>query len=201
MRRAAPLLLVVSLLALSCRTTAPAGAEFLPLTNTSGGDAALAELQQRREEFRGARGLARIRATTAQGTQSFRAQIHLAGDTRVELTAYSPLGTVAASLSADGDRVMYRESGKQPWSGSARDLAGTFGIFGAALTPAELAMLIIGLPPRSDLTYEAAPTGLARANAGDLSVVFDPAVYPPQKVVVTRGGDRVEIEFLELGAP
>jgi hypothetical protein len=160
----------------------------------------MVELQQRRAEFRGARGLARIRTTTREGTQSFRAQIHVPNDSRVELTAYTPVGTVAATLVADRDRVTFRETGKQAWSGNARELAGAFGIFGAALTPAELALLILGLPPREGLEYVAAPGGLASANVGDLAVTFDPAVYPPQHVVVQRGAERVEIEFLELGA-
>ncbi len=119
----------------------------------------------------------------------------------MELTAYTPIGTVAATLNAEGDHVVFRETGRDPQELSARRLTGPFGVFGSALTPAQLAMLIIGLPPEGATAVSASPAGLAHVAAGDLEVAFEPAVYPPTHVTVTRGSDRVEIDLLELGAP
>ena len=186
--------------AAACRTGRPPGAAFPPV-GAATGEAAIAELQQRRAAFRGARALLRVRATSGGETQSFRAQLFVPDERHVELTAYTPVGTVAATLNADGDHVVFRESGKAPQELSARNLTGSFGVFGSTLTPAQLAMLIIGLPADGLTSLSASMTGLAHASAGDLDVTFDPAVYPPTRVTVTRGSDRVEIELLELGAP
>jgi hypothetical protein len=193
---------VVAILAIaaaaSCRSTRPTGAPFAPLTSATS-DAAIAELAQRRAEFRGARALLRVRATSGGETQSFRAALVVSDAQHVELTAYTPVGTVAASLKADGDRVTFREAGKEPRELSARQLAGSFGVFGSTLAPAQLALLIVGLPPEGTAIASASPAGLERVTIDDLEVVFDPPVYPPKHVTVTRGSDRAEIELLELG--
>ncbi len=193
------LVLAASVLMFACRSALPPGIAFTPLQATTS-EAAIVELQQRVAAFRGARALLRVRATSAGKTQSFRAQLFVPDGRRVELTAYTPVGTVAASMMADGDRVVFREAGKEPQELSARKLTGSFGVFGSSLTPAQLAMLIIGLPAQGVSSLAASAAGLEHASAGDLDVVFDPAVYPPQHVTVTRGDDRVEIELLELGA-
>jgi hypothetical protein len=184
--------------AVSCRSSRPAGAPFAPLTSTTS-EAASAELAQRRSDFRGARALLRVRATNGGETQSFRAALIVPDAQHVEMTAYTPVGTVAASLKADGDRVTFREAGKEPRELSARQLAGSFGVFGSTLTPAQLAMLIIGLPPEGTTIASTSPAGLEHVTIDDLDVVFDPPVYPPKHVTVTRGSDRAEIELLELG--
>ena len=187
------------LIAVSCRTARPSGVAFAPL-HSSTSDGAIAELQERLTAFRGARALLRVRATSGANTQSFRAQLFVRDARRVELTAYTPVGTVAATLKADGDRVLFRESGKEQQELSARNLTGSFGVFGSTLTPAQLAMLIIGLPAEGVSSLSASAAGLEHAAAGDLDVVFDPAVYPPTHVTITRGSDRIEIELLDLGA-
>ena len=66
------------------------------------------------------------------------------------------------------------------------------------LTPAEIGMLIAGLPPRDGLQYDVEAGGLRRASFGDVVVTFDPPSFPARNVVVTRGEDRVEIEHLEV---
>ena len=59
-------------------------------------------------------------------------------------------------------------------------------------------MLILGIPPRDDLSIEVAPTGIASANGGGVSVTFDPPSFPAKRVVIVRGSDRVEIEHIEV---
>ena len=40
--------------------------------------------------------------------------------------------------------------------------------------------------------------GLRSATAGDVTVTYEPPSFPAKSVVVARGGDRVEIEHLEV---
>lgn len=189
---------IAALLFVSCRTGRPDGVAIAPLTAASS-EEAMQQLRARRANFDGLRSLMRVRTTTNGKTQSFRAQIAVIDAKRMELTAYTPVGTTALVLKANGEdvSVQNRVEGSE-WEGSANDLARSFGLFGAGLSPAEMAMLIAGLPPRDDLEYEVDAAGLRRASFGDVVVVFDPPSFPAQSVVVTRGQDRVEIEHLEV---
>lgn len=183
---------------ISCRTARPVGSPIAPLTATSA-DEAMTELRARREAFDGVRSLMRVRATKDGKTQSFRAQLIVHDAKRMELIAYTPVGTTALTMKADGDDVSVQNhlEGSE-WEGSASDLARSLGFLGAGLTPAEMAMLIVGIPPREEMTYEVEAAGLRRASIADLVVMFDPPAFPARNVVITRGGDRVEIEHLEV---
>jgi hypothetical protein len=181
----APLLLV---LVFACRTGRPAGSPVAPLTASSS-EEAVAQLRERRAEFRGMRSLMRVRATTNGRTQSFRAQLAVHDERRMELTAYTPVGTTALKMTADGDRIT-TDPEVAPASFDFLRSAG--------LTPAETAMLLLGLPPREDVQVQAAPAGLASATAGGISVVYDPPAFPARSVVVTRGADRIEITHEEV---
>ena len=86
-------------------------------------------------------------------------------------------------------------------SGSAEDLARPFGFYAGGLQPAEMAMLLIGLPPRQDLEYEVTPAGIASATVGDVRVVFETPSFPARNVVITRGENRLEIKHVEVVAP
>lgn len=172
----------------SCRTSRPAGAAVVPMTASTAEEAAQ-ELRKRREAFGGMRSLMRVRATTNGRTQSFRAQLAVEDAQRMELIAYTPVGTTALTMRADGARVT-SDPAVPPESFAFLRNAG--------MTPAETAMLLLGLPPREGLDVEVAPGGLASARVGEVSVVFDPPSFPAQRVVVTRGDDRVEIEHLEV---
>lgn len=185
--RLAPLALV-ALLLVSCRTTRPAGTPVAPLTAATA-EEAMTQLRARRAEFDGVRSLMRVRATTNGKTQSFRAQLAVHDARRMELVAYTPVGTTALTLKADGDRVV-TDPEVAPEAFAFLRASG--------LTPAETAMLVVGLPPRDELQYELAPGGLAKASFGDVVVTFDPPSFPAKNVVVTRGNDRVEIEHLEV---
>jgi hypothetical protein len=189
---------VAAALFVSCRTGRPDGVAVVPLTATTS-EEAMQQLRARRANFDGLRSLVRVRATTKGKTQSFRAQLAIQDARRMELTAYTPVGTTALTLKANGDDVSVQNRiENSEWEGSANDLARSFGFLGAGLTPAEMAMLITGIPPRDDMQYEVDPAGLRRAAFGDLLVVFDPPSFPAKHVVVTRGQDRVEIEHLEV---
>jgi outer membrane biogenesis lipoprotein LolB len=188
---------VAAALLVSCRTGRPDGVAIAPLTATTS-EEAMQQLRARRTSFDGLRSLMRVRATTNGKTQSFRAQLAIQDARRMELTAYTPVGTTALTLKANGEEVSVQNRiENSEWKGSANDLARSFGFLGAGLTPAEMAMLITGIPPRDDVQYEVDAAGLRRAAFGDLLVVFDPPSFPAKHVVVTRGQDRVEIEHLE----
>lgn len=135
------------------------------------------------------RSLMRVRATTNGRTQSFRAQLAVHDERRMELIAYTPVGTTALKMTADGDRIT-----TDPEVAPA-----SFDFLrGAGLTPAETAMLLLGLPPRDDVQMDAAPAGLASASAGGIRVVYAPPAFPARSVVVTRGDDRIEIVHEEV---
>lgn len=135
------------------------------------------------------RSLMRVRATVGGKTQSFRAQLAVHDARRMELTAYTPVGTTAMKMTADGDRIT---------TDPAVAPASFEFLRNAGLTPAETAMLLLGLPPRDDVTVEAGPGGLASASAGGIRVVYDPPAFPAKSVVVTRGADRIEITHEEV---
>ena len=130
------------------------------------------------------RSLMRVRATTNGKTQSFRAQLAVHDARRMELIAYTPVGTTALKMTADGDRI----TTDPEVAPSSFDF-----LRSAGLTPAETAMLLLGLPPRDDVQVEVAAQGLASATAGGISVVYDPPAFPARSVIVTRGADRIEI--------
>ena len=177
-----------ALLQPACRTGRPSGAPVAPLSASSS-DEARAQLRERRANFGGMRSLMRVRATTNGKTQSFRAQLAVHDARRMELTAYTPVGTTALKMTADGDRIT-TDPEVAPASFEFLRSAG--------LTPAETAMLLLGLPPRDDVQMEVAPAGIASASAGGITVVYDPPAFPAKSVVVTRGADRIEITHDEV---
>lgn len=193
-RITATALLVVAVF-ISCRTGRPSGQPIAPLTAISSDDA-MQQLRARRDAFRGAKSLMRVRATTGGKTQSFRAQLVVHDRTRMELIAYTPVGTTAAIIRAEGERVSIdnRIEGTQ----TEGNVSQVFGFLGTVMPPAEMAMLILGLPPRDGLAYEADAAGLRSARAGDVTATFEPPSFPASSVVITRGSDRVEIEHLEV---
>jgi hypothetical protein len=184
-------LLTAAILFTSCRSTRPSGTPVPPLTATTAEETA-AQLRDRRETFAGMKSLMRVRATTNGKTQSFRAQLIVHDARRMELIAYTPVGTTAMRMQADGDRVT-SDPEVPPESFAFLRSEG--------LTPAETAMLILGLPPRDDLAVTLAPGGIAQATAGGVTASFAPPSFPAKHVVVTRGADTIEIDHLEVVTP
>lgn len=162
-------------------------------------EAALAELRSRAELFSGARSLMRVRATTRGRTQSFKAQLVVPDRNNMELIAYTPLGTTAVTIKATGDQISFANHVEnESWEGTPEDLARMLSIYAASIKPAEMAMLLIGLPAPEEVTYTATAAGLQSAVSGEVAVTFDPPQFPPRNVTIRRGGDVVEIEHLEI---
>ena len=116
---------------LGCASTQPAHEEpFTPGTPV--------------DHVRAVRELMRVRATHGERTESFKAQLLVEPSTkRMELTAYTPLGTSAVTLFADGDRVTFLNHIEQTrWEGSAREVAFLDGI-----EPATWGMKIVTSSP------------------------------------------------------
>ncbi len=152
---------------------------------------ALSELHSRVESFSGARSLMRVRVTAGEKTQSFRAQLVIKDRNIVDVIVYTPIGTTAGALHGSGDRLTL-ENGAAPPPEIQRLFANR--------KPAEMAMLLIGLPAIRGAAYETSEHGLKRVAVDDAVVTFDPPQYPPKRVTVRRDGEVLEIEHLELAA-
>jgi hypothetical protein len=194
--RIAIALLAGALLLASCRTGLPDDGEPIAALTAPTAEAALADLRARRAALHEVRAMMRVRVTNGDQIDSFRAQLAVNGE-HMELTGYTPIGTTAVEVVADGNRVAYRNSiDGTEWQGSAADLSKSIGFFVPQLPPSEMALLILGYPTVDRV--EATPTGLARATVGDVVVTYDPPVHPPQRVTIVRGAQRVEIVIAEM---
>jgi len=149
------------LLVAACRSTAPSANET-PLAPG-----------QTLDTIRTIRALMRVKATNGERTETFRAQLLVEPSTqRVELTAYTPVGTTAMTLYADGDRVTYLDHiNRIVWQGSAQSLD----FFGGA-APASWALAILGYP------------------RNDVAVTYDAAT---KHATISRGAEHVEATTLE----
>ena len=195
-RRAARSLAGFVLLLAACRTAHVSGPAIAPLS-----DASIESLLARADSFAGARSIATIRATTGGETRSFRAQLIVENRQRMQLIAYTPVGTTAATITADGDHVTVVDAiHGSTIEGSAERMLAPYGFFTGGLAPAEVGMLLLGYPPRRDLAYETTAAGLSRAAVGDIVVTYDPPSFPARHVVITHGSDRVEVEHLEIAS-
>jgi hypothetical protein len=181
-------LCVALLFLISCRSTRPTGSPVTPLT-ASTVEETTAQLRERRANFRGMKSLMQVRATAGGKTQSFRGQLIVHDAQRMELIAYTPVGTTALTMKAEGDRVT-SDPAVPPESFAFLRSAG--------ITPAETAMLILGIPPGEHVNVTYGVSGIARATAGDVTADFDPPAFPAKRVVITRGADRIEIDHLEV---
>jgi hypothetical protein len=181
---------VIFFLLAACRTTRPPNAEPLaPLTTTSPSESAQ-QLAVRRSDFRGERSLIRVRLPQI----SARGQLQVDPAGRMMLTIYTPIGTTAARLFVDGQDVIFLDDFQSTaWRGKPSDLSGTLGVFGNT----RLALLLIGLPPAGLDSIAYAATGMQSVSLPEVAVTYEPPVYPPKKVVIVRGEQRVESEHLE----
>ncbi|HEX3067983.1 MAG TPA: hypothetical protein VHX14_05365 [Thermoanaerobaculia bacterium] len=197
MRRAL-IVLALCAVAAGCRTARPAGEEtpLAPLTSTSADEAAR-QLAARRAQMTSERALLMIRATNEGRSLSLRAQLQIDNGGRMLLTAYTPFGTNAIRLYAEGSEVTFVNDLEGTWwHGGVAEFGRSFGFFGSA-SPSSIGLLLMGLPAGSGFTYEYAATGLKRANAGDVVVVYDPPAYPPQHILVTHGAQSLDIQTQE----
>ena len=179
---------IAAVLLSSCPPPRPEGVPTAPLSAITTAEAAQ-QLRERRADFTGVRSLMRVRATVNGKTQSFRAQLHLQDAQRMELIAYTPVGTTAMKMNADGDRI----TTDPPAAPDAFDF-----LRDAGLTPAETAMLILGMPPRDAMRLDYVPAGLVSASVGEMTAQFEPPSFPASHVVITSGDDRIEITHDEV---
>ena len=169
-----------------------------PLRAASG-EEALEQLRARVDGFAGARTLMRVRATTNGRTQSFKAQLVIPDRNTMELIAYTPIGTTAATIRATGDQISFTNHVEESaWEGTPEDLARSLSIYASSILPAEMAMLLIGLPAADEAIYTASPAGLQSASAAGVTLTYAPPQFPARNVVVRRGEDVVTIEHLEI---
>ncbi|PYQ27872.1 MAG: hypothetical protein DMF56_18540 [Acidobacteria bacterium] len=186
MRRSIALIALLAVVA--CRTGRPAGVAVVPLSAATREDA-IAQLAQRRANFHGMKSLMRVRATNGKTTQSFRAQLIVHDNQRMELIAYTPVGTTALKMKANGSRIESDPEVTPEAFAFLRD---------SGLTPAEMGMLVLGLPPRDDTTWTFTAGGLARVDIGEVMAVFDPPAFPAKRVTISTTRDHIEIEHLEV---
>lgn len=182
----------------SCRS-AGSGVPLQPLRTTTA-EAAQMELTDRGMRVAAVRSMMRVRATVGGKTQTFTARLAVDKPARMEMTIFTPMGTTAATIWANGNEVSFVNNLEgTSWEGSAEDLAKSLAFYSAELQPMEMALLIMGFPPqRQGIEYEFAPTGMKRASIGDVEVTFQQPVFPPADVIVKRGNDVVEIRHMEM---
>lgn len=185
-------------LGIACRTAHVGGPAIPPLAPSA---SPLEALHARAAAFAGARSIMRVQVTSGGERRSFRAQLIVENHRSMQLIAYTPVGTTAATIRAEGDQVTVTDAGSgSTTTGNATDMLRSYGFYTGGLTPAEMGMLLLGYPPRRDLMYEVTPNGLSRAAAGDVVVTFDPPSLPAHRVNVVHGAGRVEIEHLEVAS-
>ena len=138
--------------------------------------------------------------TSGERTQSLRAQLLVEPQTsRMELTAYTPIGTEALTILAEGDRVVFLDHiHRTAWQGSSAELARSIGFFDPQTPLAAWALDLLGLPARGE--FVPGDAGLASGAVGDIRIAFDPPAFPPHNVTVTRGSERLEVTHLELAS-
>jgi len=140
----------------------------------------------------------RVKAPVMGSVQTFKAAIDVEGDHMV-LTAFTPLGTSAMSVTADGDKVHFHDTiHRLDWDATTAQLAQMVPMFPPNVKPAEMAWILLGYPGNDAIEVTAAPAGLATAKTGTVTVTFDPPAHPPQHIVITNGAQTVDVMLLEV---
>lgn len=211
--RRASFLLLFSLLFVSCRTTSlKDGAPFQPILGATPEEAWRALLGQRMS-FSGARAFAKVVAKTPEGSRSFRITIEFEAEGAFTIQVLSPAGTTLRTVTARGREVTVQE-GRRRIPESIAELGRMLGIPTEGWTAADVSMLLLGLPPVAEVRevttdrfqsqngrfeYQITDRGLQRVSAADVEVLYDPAAFPPRRVVFrTAAGHGFELEYLEL---
>jgi len=194
--------LVLSLILTSaCRTARLPDENPIPALQASTADDALNALRDRRARLTDVHALVRLRVTTPERTDSFKASVTVAKDQQMELTIYTPLNTTAATITSHGQSVTIHDViHGSTVKVTTEDLARTYGIFLPNVAPSDMALLLLGFPSVAGATYEATPAGLRRAVVGDTVIEYEPPVQPVQTVRVTRPDQQIEMTVLDAVA-
>lgn len=206
MRSAAALVLM--LLAASCATLR----RPVDTLGAATPAAAWEKLSELRASFLGARAFLTI---DPQGGRRFDATLAVDADGRIALEGLSPLGTTLFGIYGDGERVLFvNERERSWWEGTFAEFAAATGLFRGihVARPADLALLILGVPPEDavlagdwatsarGVRYRVERTGLAEVltPGNEARVLYLPAAYPPVRVVLESAGSRLEIYHHEI---
>jgi hypothetical protein len=192
------------LIGAACSSSRPPAAALgehpVPPLQAATAEEALRTLRAERASLAGARALLRVRVTDGEAVQTFRATVDVHGS-QLALTAFTPLGTTAMTVTADGDRVHVHDVLRgSDWDGTAADLSRMISIFPPGIPPADMVWLLLGYPSSDAIEYTATPAGLASAAVAGLAVTFDPPAHPPQRVTVRGSRQTVDVTLSEVTA-
>ena len=194
-------LLLAGVLAAGCRTARLPDEAPVPPLSSSSPENALAMLRERMTKLEDIHALLRLRVSTPERTDSFKAALTVTNHQHMELVVYTPLNTTAATITSDGPKVTIHDVlHGSTTTVTSQELARQYGIFLPDVLPSDMALLFLGFPSVANATYEAEPTGLRRATVSDTTIDYDPAVQPVQTVRMRRPALAVEMSVLEAVA-
>jgi hypothetical protein len=193
-RRSSAFPALALLLTFACRTARLPDEAPLPPLQAASAEDALATLRERMAKLTDVHALVRLRVTTPERVDTFKAAVTVNNRQQMELTIYTPLNTTAATITSDGQSVTIRDAlHGETVKATAEDLTRRYGIFLPNVAPSDMALLLLGFPSVADAAYEAIPTGLRRAVIGEMTIE-----YEPPAVHVTRPGQQVEMTVLDV---
>ena len=191
----------------------PRGGQPIAAVSASSADDAWRSLLARRDTLASLQAYIRIRATSGQTSQSFRATLSRDSGQRTLVEALTPLGTAAFTLFSGGaDALFIDHLNRKFWRGAASSIGSIAGGLVPTVNLAELALLAVGLPidstspatpcqacaaesgriviQQGEVRYAVGPAGLARAvvqrGVETLKVDYSPASFPPKVITVER---------------
>ncbi|HEY5611664.1 MAG TPA: hypothetical protein VIL97_10675 [Thermoanaerobaculia bacterium] len=198
-RRGIACLLLLASLTLHCATRR-AVVPFAPIA-ASTRDAAWNELLRLQGEIPGARSLVSVRITSGSKRQSFKADLAVDREHRLRLDGFTPLGTAAFTVYAEEESILFVDhTANTFWRGTVGEFADRVALFPRDILPRDLAMIVLGLPAQIGFDYDVTERGLASVAWPSGTAEYDPAAFPPQRVLLTlaSGSQTVEIRHLDL---
>ena len=185
----------------ACRTARLPDEAPLPPVNAASADDALTTLRDRMTKLVDVHALLRMRIATPERTDTFKASLTVTNQKQMELVIYTPLNTTAVTITSVGDTVTIHDVlHRSTVTATSAELAQTYGIFLPNVPPSDMALLLLGFPSINSAAYDATPTGLRKAVAGDTTIDYEPAVQPVQTVRITRPAQQVEMTVLQVVA-
>lgn len=213
MIRAAGASLLIAALCFGCRSTAP----LQPLGTT---DAAAAwdELLRIAAASEVVESYSKL-TLVAPRRQTIHARTAVDRQGRFNAELLTPLGTTAATLFADGGNVLFlNDLERTYWRGTHTQLAASSPRIAPLFAIGQrTSRLIYGLPLPADAVDECSADdralkcyeggagsylvesgGLRSATANGASFVYEPAAFPPRRVIVSLQGESISIEHIDI---